>query len=81
MVPSDATDYRIWRDAAAQVLCDRHDLAWGIMHEGAWCRLYVKGFNPEKAAHWARTWHNSLSFSERVRARYTILLLAVPRHT
>ena len=62
-------DYRTWREAAAQVLQGRHNLAWGVMHEGAWSRLYVKGLNPEAAADWARTRHNSLSFSERLRRR------------
>ena len=61
-------DYRAWRKAAAQVLRDRHDLAWGVMHEGAWSRLYVKGLDPEEAADWARVyWDSNLSFSERLR--------------
>ena len=60
-------DYRTWRKAAAQALQDRHDLAWTIMQEGAWMRLYVKGLNPEEAADWAREWYSALSFSERLR--------------
>jgi len=35
---------------SARVLRDRYDLAWGVMHEGAWMRLYVKGMNPDQAA-------------------------------
>jgi hypothetical protein len=62
-------DYRSWRKAAAQVVRNRDDLAWGIMHENAWIRLYVEGLSPEEAADWARTWHNSLSFSERLPPR------------
>jgi hypothetical protein len=63
-------DYRTWREAAAQVLQGRHNLAWGVMHEGAWSRLYVKGLNPEEAADCARVyWDSNLSFSERLRRR------------
>jgi hypothetical protein len=62
-------EYRTWRKVAAQVLRNRDDLAWGILHENAWMRLYVEGLSPEEAADWARTRHNSLSFSERLRPR------------
>jgi hypothetical protein len=44
-------DYRTWRKAAAQVLRDRYELSWGVMHEGAWIRLYVMGMEPDEAAH------------------------------
>jgi len=43
-------DYRTWREASAQALQDRYDLAWSVMHEGAWMRLYVKGMDPDEAA-------------------------------
>jgi hypothetical protein len=43
-------DYRTWRKEAARVLRDRYDLAWDVMHEGAWMRLYVKGFDPDETA-------------------------------
>src|SRR5215211_8531986 len=59
-------DYRSWRESAAQVLRDRHDLVWGVMHEGAWSRLYVKGCNPEQAAELARTYWYNTSPSQRL---------------
>jgi len=63
-------EYRTWRRVAAQILSGRDELAWGIMHENAWIRFYVKGLNPEEAADRARVyWHNDLSFSERLRRK------------
>jgi len=55
--------------SVSHLLRNRDDLAWGILHENAWMRLYVEGLSPEEAADWARTRHNSLSFSERLRPR------------
>ena len=62
-------DYRTWREAAAQVLRARHNLAWDVMREGAWCGLYVKGQTPEEAADCARMHWHSISFFERLRRK------------
>ena len=51
--PSNTTgseDYTIWRTQVAKELHSQHGIALGIIPEGVWTRLYVKGMTPDEAA-------------------------------
>ena len=42
-------DYAIWRLGVAAELQRQHGIAFDIIPEGGWTRLYVKGLSPEQA--------------------------------
>jgi hypothetical protein len=43
-------DYATWRLGVAAELHRQHGIAFDIIPEGGWMRLYVKGLSPEQAA-------------------------------
>jgi hypothetical protein len=43
-------DYATWRRGVAAELQRQHGIAFDIIPEGGWMRLYVKGLSPEQAA-------------------------------
>ena len=47
---SGTEDYATWRLGVAAELQRQHGIAFGILPEGGWMRLYVKGLSPEQAA-------------------------------
>ena len=42
-------DYATWRLGVAAELQRQHGIAFDIIPEGGWTRLYVKGLSPEQA--------------------------------
>ena len=42
-------DYATWRRGVAAELQRQHGIAFDIIPEGGWMRLYVKGLSPEQA--------------------------------
>ena len=42
-------DYATWRLGVAAELQRQHGIAFDIIPEGGWMRLYVKGLSPEQA--------------------------------
>jgi hypothetical protein len=47
---TSAEDYATWRRGVAAELQRQHGIAFDIIPEGGWMRLYVKGLSPEQAA-------------------------------
>jgi hypothetical protein len=43
-------DYATWRLGVTAELQCQHGIAFDIIPEGGWTRLYVKGLSPEQAA-------------------------------
>ena len=49
-------DYATWRLGVAAELQRQHGIAFDIIPEEGWMRLYVKGLSPEQAANADEIW-------------------------